>query len=513
MTQGLMAALQTFARSAPERMALSSKDGAVSYAELLQRSRALAGVLRAEGIAPGDRVVLVLDNSVEFVVGYLATQVLGAIAVPWNPMSPCAALEGVFRDCTPAAALIEPRHADWLPALAQASAAFRSVGVTRGTDTHRAAGVSTWTWADRMAVSPMAEPCDHGRTDDVAAIIYTSGTTGTPKGVMLSQRNLEAIAAAGTQMLGLASEDRVGIVAPLFHLYALREVDAALRLGAAVLLPPGGVFLTSQLGFLKSAQATGLSAVPSVLAIMAEKYPAGLAALAGDLRYLTIGTAPATRALVARLRDLLPQTRIVLTYGLTECSRVCYREIVGPEDDSLGVHIGRPYPGVELELLNPSDGVGRIAVRSPMVMRGYWNRPEATAAVLQSDGTLLTPDCGWLSEQGELHLLGRLDDVINCGGHKVSPDEVEAALVSHPGVAQVAVTPLADPEGLLGQVVRAVVVPRDPALTSADLLQHAARRLEAYKVPRVIEFVEEIPSSVLGKPQRSALRRDAAPRA
>jgi acyl-CoA synthetase (AMP-forming)/AMP-acid ligase II len=341
--------------------------------------------------------------------------------------------------------------------------------------------------------------------EEITAIICTSGTTGTPKGVMLSQRNMTAIADAGTQMLELKPDDRVGIFAPLFHLYGLRELDAALRVGATVLLPPGGTFLTSQLSFLKAAGVTVLSAVPSTLTIMADKYPSGLAGLAGTLRALTIGTAPATAALLERLRELLPETQLVLTYGLTECSRVCYRKLSKQGPLHVGGNVGQPYPSVQLELVDPQESVGRVVVRSPMVMQGYWNRPDATAAILRADGGLLTPDCGRIAADGSLHLLGRIDDIINSGGHKISPDEVEEVLASHPGVARVAVTAAPDPAGILGQVVRAIVVPTNAALTAEELIRHAAQRLEAYKVPAVVDFVAEIPSSVLGKPQRARL--------
>ena len=441
MNLDLLASLKEFARSSPRRPALCTRDGVFSYADLLDQCQRLASALEAGGVRKGDRVIVALENSVEFVVAYLATLALRAIVVPWNSMSPGASLEGVVQDCTPTAALVERRHRDWLPALAEASPSLASAYVVRDVGSADADGLKIGDWSDQLASYAPSDLVRDLSPDDVAAIIYTSGTTGLPKGVMLSNRNLDAIAVAGLQMLDLRSESRVGIIAPLFHLYGLREVDAALRVGAAVLLPPGGSFITSQLTFFKSAGVTGISAVPSVLAVMVEKYPAGLSSLQGQLRYLTIGTAPATTALVQRLRELLPNTRLVLTYGLTECSRVCFRDVLERDDMSSGGNVGRPYPGVEIDLQEASEGIGRVVVRSPMVMRGYWNRPAATAAVIREDGTLITPDCGRIAPDGELHLLGRFDDVINCGGHKVSPDEVEEKLALHAGVAQVAVAP------------------------------------------------------------------------
>lgn len=492
MTLDVIAALQRVAASDPQRIAIRSPGATLSYSDLLNRCTATASRLLADGLQPGERVIVMVDNSIEFVSVYLAALSIRVVVVPWNSTAPCASLQSVIADSTPTVVLLEPRHQSWIPQFADATPSLRTVYVARpGAELERV-------WQRDSTIRPQddLEP-------DLATIIYTSGTTGIPKGVMLSVDNMTAIADAGCRMLQLTADDRVGIFAPLFHLYGLREVDAALQAGASILIPPKGLFVSSQLQFFQSAGVTGLSAVPSSLSIVAEKYPAGFAALADTLRYLTIGTAPATAALLTRLRELLPRTRLVLTYGLTECSRVCYRDVQNPQDLGGAGNVGRPYPGVELEFLNAVDGIGRVVLRSPMVMRGYWKRPDATAAVLQSDGMLLTPDCGRIHPDGALQLLGRIDDVINSGGHKVSPAEIEEILTSHPGVAQAIVTAMPDPGAILGQVPRATVVRRDPTVTAADLLQHAARQLEPHKVPQVIEFVETIPQAALGKPQRN----------
>jgi acyl-CoA synthetase (AMP-forming)/AMP-acid ligase II len=140
-------------------------------------------------------------------------------------------------------------------------------------------------------------------------------------------------------------------------------------------------------------------------------------------------------------------------------------------------------------------------------MQGYWNRPDATRAVLSPDGVLLTPDLGRLDDSGLLYLLGRIDEVINRGGEKVSPEEVEGVLCQHPGVGAAAVFAVPDPAGVLGEVVHAVVVCRPgTTVTTQELIQHAAARLESYKVPRAIEFAEHLPRALLGKMQRGRLR-------
>jgi acyl-CoA synthetase (AMP-forming)/AMP-acid ligase II len=353
-----------------------------------------------------------------------------------------------------------------------------------------------------------SSPLDLPPSESLAAIIYTSGTTGRPKGVMLTHHNLLQVALAGREILQLGEDDRVGIVTPLFHLYGLREIDMAIVAGASVVLPKQLTFPAHVLKQMREAGVTGFSAVPSGLSLLLERCAAQLAACAGSLRYVTMGTAPASTALLTALRSALPATRLITTYGLTECSRVCWHEVRDPRDDPDTGAAGSPYRGVELRLQDPVDGRGRVLVRSAMLMGGYWNLPEPTRAAFDSEGFLLTPDYGRLAPEGTLHLLGRIDDVINCGGEKISPDEVEEILLTHPQVALAAVVAARDPAGMLGEVVRAVVVRRPgSSLGAEELMQHVAAALEPHKVPRLIEFVEELPLTELGKPRRALLRQ------
>jgi acyl-CoA synthetase (AMP-forming)/AMP-acid ligase II len=177
----------------------------------------------------------------------------------------------------------------------------------------------------------------------------------------------------------------------------------------------------------------------------------------------------------------------------------------GPPFDP--ARIGRPYPGVDLGLVEESGGAGRLTLQSDMVMAGYWNRPVATARAFTEHGALLTPDCVCVDRDGTLRLLGRVDDVINCGGQKVSPVEIEEVLAAHPAVREVVALGAPDPDGVLGEVVQAVIVVRQGApMFGADLRAFAAARLEPHKVPRLIDFVDEIPRGLLGKAERARLR-------
>ena len=312
-------------------------------------------------------------------------------------------------------------------------------------------------------------------------------------------------------MLGLRAADRVGIVTPLFHLYALREVDAALRAGACLVVARSLTFPAAVLRQLYEERVSYVAGVPAGFALFVERYGEMLARCRGHLRAVALGTAPCPPALAAALRSLLPGTRLILTYGLTEASRVCHRDTEDP--DPRPGSIGRPYPGVELRALDdrgralPPNSGGRIALRTAMAAEGYWNRPQATRELRLEGGWILSPDHGRIDEDGWLFLQGRVDEVINSGGEKVSPDEVEAALRGHPQVADCAVLSAEDPEGVLGQIVLAVVVPAPGGrLDAAELTRFCAGRLEVHKVPRAFRVVESLPRTALGKVDRGRLR-------
>ena len=284
----------------------------------------------------------------------------------------------------------------------------------------------------------------------------------------------------------------------------------AVRAGAALVIPSDARFPARALACFHASGVTGISAVPSSLVLFLARHREQLAQCGRRLRYLTIGTAPLPASSLAALRELLPATRLIITYGMTEASRVCWLDVTDPHAPFDPARIGRPYPGVDLELVEAAGDVGRLTVRSDMVMAGYWNRPDATAGVFTANGRLLTPDCVRMDADSTIRLLGRVDDVINCGGQKVSPVEIEEILSTHPAVHEVVALGAPDPDGVLGQVVQAVIVVR-PGTTSsaAELRTFAAARLEPHKVPRFVDFVDEIPHGMLGKAQRARLRGPA----
>ena len=502
----VVSSLRRAADRVPGHPALIGGTAHFWYASLCDRVERLASALTEDGVESGDRIALLIGHTPDHVLAYSAALAAGAVVVPIDPNAPPAVISRVFEDAAPAAAIVEPALAATISSLVCHAANFRRLYVT-GTEPTNCPPPICNMHERLVAARPMA-PLSGPREDSLAAIVYTSGTTGTPKGVMLSHRNLGEIAAAGQSLFGVTGEDRLAVVTPLFHLYGLREIDLAFASAATLVLPADVRFPAPSLQLFASARVTGLAAVPSWLSLILQRYRAELAPWADSLRYLAIGTAPLSARDLQLLRDLLPRTRLVVTYGLTEASRVCWRDVSEPSTPHDPRSVGKPYPGVELELLDEADGVGRVAVRSGMVMMGNWNRPDATREILTEGGDLLTPDYGCFDSGGALHLLGRIDEVINCGGRKISPVEIEEALAEHPMVAASAAVAAPDPAGVLGQVAQVVVVSRPGSvLSAADVREWLALRLEPYKVPRFVEFADEIPTGMLGKSRRAHLRQ------
>jgi acyl-CoA synthetase (AMP-forming)/AMP-acid ligase II len=492
----------------PAAEALVDGETRLGFGDLQAAASAMAARLREAGVAAHDRVGLACENSAAFVAAYLGILGCGAVLVPLNPASPPADVEAAVEDTSMACLVADAAR---VPSAAQnGTIRVRLDEVLPG----RPAGALTVARLPPPPV-PRVAPPEGAVPDDLQAIVYTSGTTGRPKGVMLTGAALRAVAEAGVGMLGLGPSHRVGIVTPLFHLYALREVDAAVRAGACLVLARNLTFPAAVLRQLQAERVSYLSGVPAGFALFVERYGEMLAGCRGHLRAVALGTAPCPPALASALRSLLPRARVILTYGLTETSRVSFRDAEDP--DPRPGSIGRPYPGVEIRALDdlnrplPAGSRGRISVRSAMAAAGYWRRPDATRELFLADRWILGPDRGRIDEDGWLYLEGRVDEVINSGGEKVSPDEVEAALRGHPQVADCAVLSADDPEGLLGQIVLAVVVPAPGGrLDESELARFCSGRLEVHKVPRAFRIVDSLPRTALGKVDRGRLRAAGA---
>jgi len=485
--------LTQVAATRPEALALITANQRMSYTALAAAVATIAEFLSRNGVAAGDRVVAALPSGSVFVSLRLAVERIGGSLTPLEPGS--GALDRVATELEPHLIVCaDAREAQTL-----------SDGPTyrlsdAGEPPHFLAGLHLFR---RVAATAAETPAGIG------LVLYTSGSTGQPKGVMMTRAAVDGVAAIGRELVALRPYDRVATLAPFSHFYAMREIDAAIAAGAALIVAPVGAYPAAALALVRDAGATGLVAVPRIVEEMltGRARPLFLAAAAG-LRYIALGTAHVSRALRRELRRSLPGVEVLLTYGLTECSRVACGFLDETPDDS----VGRPAPGVTVEIRTetgascPPGTRGRVHVRSPLAMAGVWSASGATPVASDAAGFLATADRGRLDADGFLFLDGRLDDKIDVGGFLVSLGEIAAALASHPAVTDAAAVP-ARPAGMAADVACAAIVLAPGAAVDSDaLMSHAGAILAAPARPRLIRIVTALPRSAMGKIDGSALR-------
>jgi long-chain acyl-CoA synthetase len=474
------------ARETPEALALAHGTTSVSYSELWQRVLGASEFLREQGVAPGDRLLLAAPREPAFVCAYLGCQLLGAIAVPYEPEITPPALQNAIELVDPALVLTGSRTPLQM-------SDCRSLPLD-------ALNVST----DLVHKNDFTEP-DQNATAD---ILLTSGTTGRRKGVMLSHRNILAAARNINQFIGNTREDREGIALPLNHSFGLGRLRCQLLAGGAVILTRGFQYPKEMFDAMRNGRATAFSFVPAAWAMLVRLMGERIVEFLPPLRYIEIGSATMPVAEKERLMRLFPNTRICMHYGLTEASRSAFIEFHHSNDhlDS----IGRATPNVEILLVdeqgrNVEQGqVGKIRIGGEHVMQGYWG---ADSGERLQGNQLHSGDLGYCDKDNYLYLCGREDDVINVGGRKVHPAEVERALLAHQQIEDAAC--VAVPHVVTGETVCALLVPKKgyaQAPSAESLTQFLSARLEQYKIPLTFEWVESIPRNPSGKIERKAVR-------
>lgn len=475
-------------RHDPQTCAIIDHDGTpLSYGALETTIDSTAALLRAKGVGPGDRVLLVAENCAQFVAVLLAVARLRGWCVPVNARTGAAELDAIIahagpRACvfTTAASPDAQAHAARMGALAQGEVAGAALVAT--VDPHAS-----------------AELPDQTPDTQVAAMLYTSGTTGQPKGVMLTHTNLAFNAMMAARMRAMTPDDEILVVLPGTHVMALSTaILAAVHAGARMRLlarfTPQAVL---------AALAEGVTIMPAVPMmydqILRRLDQTGAALDAPGLRLIGTGGAPLDPGWKARI-----EARFGLNlnngYGLTEAGPGISSTALGPARADSSV--GYVYPDCTIRIDAPAaDGVGELLVRGPNVMKGYYRNSGATAQVIDAEGFLRTGDLARLDGDGALHIVGRNKELIIRSGFNVYPPEVEAVLSACPGVIQVAVAGRRVPGN--EEVIAFAIT--DGTL-SADALRDWARdRLTGYKVPSHVHLVPEMPMTAAGKVRKHEL--------
>ncbi|TKS99950.1 class I adenylate-forming enzyme family protein [Streptomyces lasalocidi] len=520
----LVHALRRAAAEAPERPFLAYFDGQLTYREVDRLSDSVAGHLAARGLRRGDRVAVLLQNSPHFVLALLGAWKAGATVVPVNPMYKSAEVAHVLRDGEVAALVCADRAWESYLRAAAADSPVRIVLTACELDFQTRDDARVLTFArlpqtddadDLAAVAHAGRPAPEGRDpapDDIALISYTSGTSGTPKGATNTHRNIMVNAERQRTGLRLPEAPVYYALAPLFHITGM-----VCQLGAC-LNSAGTLVLTYRFepGVVLDAFAEHhphYTVGPSTAFMALAAHPAVTREHFASFVNISSGGAPLPPALVEKFRaGFGPYIRN--GYGLTECTAPCasvppHREApVDPVSGTLAV--GVPGPDTVVRIVDdtgaevPFGEQGEIVVRGPQVVPGYWRRPDATAETFP-DGELRTGDIGFMDEQGWLYVVDRKKDMINASGFKVWPREVEDVLYTHPAVREAAVVGV--PDGYRGETVKAYISLRPGVGADPDeLAVYCKERLAAYKYPRQVEILPDLPKTASGKILRRELR-------
>lgn len=496
----------------PDRVALVDEQGrSFSYRAWNGRVNQLANALLRLGIGPGTRVAFFLHNVEALASAYLATQKLGAVAVPVNYRLSAAELAFILNDCQAAMLLYQRQYQ-----AAVEGARPNLESVRQFVRVGQAADGDALDYGGLYADAADREPEVQVEPDELSVLMYTSGTTGTPKGVMLTHRHQWLHTLLTAWELGISGADRTLHVAPLYHSAAFHSffLTHIMSGGCNVLLPtfdPERVAAT-----LARERITVLFGVPTNFELLADARPGLWDGAKGTLRLCVTAAATTRPGTVAWIRERLCDA-YGNWYGLTETtSMVTLLEPREAHRQGAINCIGRPLIGMEPRVVRASSEeqvgpdeevaageVGELIMRGPKLMLGYLNRPEQTAKRLRH-GWLYTGDLVY-REDDYYYILDRLDDAISVGGELVYPKEIERVLDQHPGVKQSAVIGIPDPRW--GQLVKAFVVPAGP-LSVQDVKDfcRSGGRLARFKVPRQVELVEEIPTNPAGKVLKRELR-------
>ena len=464
-----------------DRPALKLDDTVLNYAVLNEAATRVAGLLKERGVAPGDRVGIMLPNVPYFAAAYYGILRAGGIVVPMNVLLKGREV-GFYLNDSGAKLLFA-----WHGFAEAADAGAKEAGA-------EVIGVEPGKFEQLIMAAPRAEHDEPRAGDDTAVILYTSGTTGTPKGAELTHDNLtENCTVTARTLIGITEQEVILGALPLFHSFGQTcGMNAAVATGACLTLIPR-FDPVKALEIIARDRVTVLEGVPTMYHAMLHA-PGHADIDTSSLRVcVSGGSAMPVEVMKAFEREF--DCIILEGYGLSETSPVA--SFNHPDRERKPGSIGTPIAGVEMKLLDVEGDVGEIAIRGHNVMKGYWNRPDATEDVMR-DGWFATGDLATVDDDGYFFIVDRKKDMIIRGGYNVYPREIEEVLYEHPAVSEVAVVAVAD--DALGEEVGAAVVLRPGAsATEEEIRDYARERVAAYKYPRRIWFPDELPKGPTGK--------------
>ncbi|WP_028212183.1 AMP-binding protein [Paraburkholderia mimosarum] len=522
-----------------ERVAYVSAGSPMTYAALSRKATAFASWLQGAGVRPGERVAIMLPNTLQYPVALFGTLKAGAVVVNVNPLYTVRELAHQLQDSGAQTIVVFENFAATLEAALPGTQVQRVVVTALGDLLGEGLNLKgrfinfmlrhvkkmvppyrlpqAVSLLDALAQGARAPRAPIATSaDDLAFLQYTGGTTGVAKGAMLTHGTVLANVQQAKAWIGNqldAKAETVLTPLPLYHIYSL-TINALIfmALGGRNILIANPRDMKRVMSILRHETFSCISAVNTLYSALLDNEEFRQRDFSG-LKLAMAGGMAMQKAVADRFRAVTGKP-VVEGYGLTECSPIVSMNPVDVEHMDAGAahpegSIGLPAPSTQVRF-RKDDGTwanigeaGELCVKGPQVMKGYWNRPDETAKVF-ADGWLMTGDIGVMDARGYIRLVDRKKDMILVSGFNVYPNEIEDVLAMHPGVREVAAIGVPDP--VQGERVKVFVVKRDPGLTEAAVIQFCRQQLTGYKVPRVVEFREALPQSTIGKILRRQLR-------
>ena len=511
--------LRSSADRAPEKEALVHNDQRLIYREVRREVNGLAFGLLQAGLQRGDRVGIYVDPSVAQVLSIFGISQAGGVFVPINEVLFPDQVAHIANDCQMRALITSHSKLRKLASvLKNISSLDFIVAVDDGVP--EGASIAMYSFEEMCRLGYAGPWRDSAIEKDLAAILYTSGSTGKPKGVMLSHANLMAGASIVSAYLEITDAERILAVLPFSFDAGLNQLTTAVQQGATLVLTTF-VFAREIVQLLVKEKISGLAGVPTLWSLLAQPNSTLQKQPLRDLRYITNTGGAMPQTVLATLRAALPTTRIFLMYGLTEAFRSAY---LPPEElDRRPTSMGKAIPDTEILVVDETGKpckpgeIGELVHRGPTVSMGYWGQPELTARVLRPH-PYLPPELGAqekvcysgdlvkMDEESFLYFVGRRDTMIKSSGFRISPTEIEEVLFQSGSVRQAAV--IGVPDEILGQSIKAFVVPRDDvSVDPSTLVAFCAQKMPRHMVPKSVELLNELPKMSNGKVNYVALRR------
>lgn len=495
MTEILSEQIQKLALMKPDKPAVIFKKEKLTYRQLWSKAQGIAQILRKYGVTEGDKICFSAVSRPEMPAIYLAIQLCGAVAVFLDKNGTPENMAAIYKECGGALMLTDKPLREYATECKTIS--LRQI------------------YMDADKISETETASAQRNENAIAEILFTTGTTGKPKGVMLTYKAVYHIFSNTIQGIGIREDEVLLLPLPLHHSYALRVLRAILYKGATLVLQNGFTFAQEVENNVNCHHCTALACVPASYEVMRRQMQDAFVPVCRQFRYIEFGAGALSIKQRKEITSLLPGTLIYNTWGSSESGGAIFCNVSEVVKDPIKMaSLGKPLEGKVFVKFLDMNGApikssagypGRMALKGDMQMAGYWNRPAETEKALV-DGWLITGDMAYEDEDGYIYMLGRADDIINVGGEKVSPVEVENIAGQYEGIQECACIGVEDPDGVMGQVPVLFVVAKNN-YSEEEMQKFIAARAERYKLPQKIMQIEDLPRNAMQKLDRKALEK------